>query len=154
MFEFLGFCAAIGLMVWLLRRPKARAVEASHRQSVNRAAQDAVEALTLELLVEYGKLDDAGVAQLVRDELLNRRWADSATMAWATEETVARMRRTLARHLIAAERGRAHGIDVTAESQRAKELPPTVRLKTCKTCGVENRGDARTCRKCLNLFPV
>lgn len=49
----------------------------------------------IELLLEFPNLDDSEVAMLMRDELMNMRTPHREYYAWATPETVGRMRRTI-----------------------------------------------------------
>lgn len=63
----------------------------------------------LELIVEFPQLSDVDIATLMRDELLNMRSRDQRYFAWATPETVGRMRRTLVIEAVRAERD---GVDV------------------------------------------
>ena len=65
----------------------------------DRYAQQWVERRAAELL----GLDDAGAAQAIRDELVTRGVDDPRAYAWATDATVARVRRMA--NLAAAQRG-------------------------------------------------
>ncbi len=68
------------------RQERAARTEEVRQRSERRA---------LELVVEFPGLDDAEIAQLMRDELMNMRSAHHEYYGWATAETVGRMRRTL-----------------------------------------------------------
>lgn len=57
--------------------------------------QQLVERRVLQLMVEFPSMGDADVALLARDEILNLAGDERALLRWATEETVARLRRTL-----------------------------------------------------------
>lgn len=57
--------------------------------------QRAVEARVVALMFEFPTMSDADVATLARDEVLNAAGHEPALLRWATEETVARMRRTI-----------------------------------------------------------
>lgn len=66
----------------------------------DRAACELAEQWALWFLAKYPGLGDEEIAQLMRDELVNRRIATPANWAWATAEVVGRLRRTIVRDLV------------------------------------------------------
>lgn len=67
------------------------------RQKEQRRAdvQTFMERRAVELLVEFPALDDAELAKLLHDELVNNRVTEAEFFRWANDATVGRMRRTL-----------------------------------------------------------
>lgn len=90
--------AAFGWGAW--RGFRAEAADADRRWL------DAVEALCVQRLAEWPDATDEQIAQLVRDDLFNRRAATPAALAYAVPETAGRVRRTVVRDVV---RRRAFG---------------------------------------------
>ncbi len=79
------------------------------------AIQSASEVRAAELLAEFPDIADEGIAQLMRDELVNNRCHDHRYWAWATADTVGRMRRTI----------------LVTIARRKRESPRALRVCSC-----------------------
>jgi hypothetical protein len=76
-----------GIIAWIvvtIRGKRARARD--------EAAQTAVERRCLDLMVQFPKASDEEIAQLIRDDLVNRRVRYVELFKWASAETVGRVR--------------------------------------------------------------
>jgi hypothetical protein len=90
----------IGIFRWIFAEAKA----ASNRSKKNAAVyaermheiQTESEKRALDLIAEFPDINDEGLALMMRDELMNNRIQGQEWYRWATPDTVARMRRTLA----------------------------------------------------------
>lgn len=89
----IGLIAFVGWYVWI--RPR----QDVSREMRNDSAQTWVERRVIEILHEDPNAPDEVIAQLVRDELVNYRIRDPEFFAWASAETVARIKRTAIRHM-------------------------------------------------------
>lgn len=123
----------IGAAVWYFAWHRPR------RHTMNDAAQAWVEGRVLNILQNDPSAPDELVAILVRDEIVNARARDPLLFAWATPETVARIKRTALRIVI--------------DRQRATQLPMSETKATrgqrkCRACGTKNRPSRERCRKC------
>lgn len=108
-----------------------------------RRKQDArtwVERRALQLLAEFPDMEDASIAMLLRDELLNARATDQELYTWATADTVGRMRRTILVHLARQERA-----ELPAERRAVVVL-----ARECPGCQQRIRGDAVRCPNCAH----
>lgn len=101
---------------------------------------------------EMPALNDEQVATLVRDALLNARIHDEVTLSWATSETVARLRRTVAIELARRAHEVAKSIREVPKPKKKKDQPRIVRAKNCPRCDQRVRGDAWKCPRCLNAI--
>jgi hypothetical protein len=111
-------------------------------------AMSSVEERIVALMGEFPNIDDESIAQLVRDELFNARILDKVYLAWATSETVGRVRRTLVVSAIRQERTReekAMRDQQAAELRRIAETTPV----RCQSCGKDSAPRATRCRWCL-----
>lgn len=100
---FLLLALVVGVAWFVMRKRRA---------TTDLIAQDVVERLAVALMVQYPSASDAEIAQLIRDELLNKRKREPLLFKWASVETVGRMRRTIVREVL----------DKRTESDRA--APP------------------------------
>ncbi len=82
--------------------------------------QHVVEHRTWSLMSEFPELPDHDIATLVRDEIINARGDDQALLKWATADTVARLRRTVAVQLVRREREFEAAAPRAAEEQAAR----------------------------------
>jgi hypothetical protein len=77
---------------------------AGHLATVRRRDADYVEGLALARLAEFPHASDAEIAQLVRDDLHNRRLATASMLSFAVPETAGRVRRTVVREAMRSRR--------------------------------------------------
>lgn len=90
-----GIFAFHRLWLWSVRVNEAGAEHVRADAARRELIQDQSEQRALELMGEFPRLGDDEIATIMRDELSNRRCRDQRYYAWATVETVARMRRTV-----------------------------------------------------------
>jgi hypothetical protein len=145
-----------GLVVWwVVSRRRREAATLANIHAVR--SQDAIDSRVIALLHEFPGMTDEQIATLARDELLNARIHDPVALMWASAETVARLRRTIA---LQHHRRAREPLPATAPKAKKRDggvkaiLPPSkvVRAKNCPHCDARIRGDAWRCPKCATYI--
>lgn len=98
---FVVLCGCVVVVVWLVATVAQTARKSlgdgkRAQAAADEDARQAVEALMLDLMVEFPDVGDAGIVQLTHDRLVNHRIQTRAAYEWCTVETAGRMRRGLA----------------------------------------------------------
>lgn len=102
--------------------------------------QAAVERRCWAIMVEFPELSDEEVALLVHDEIVNAMGYATEYLAWATAQTVARLRRTAVISYIRDERARG---------QLQQGVSPEVNQpRACRQCHRTNPSWATECQTC------
>lgn len=105
---FLGFFIVVGVLRALVRAARSSSDLHARQLEEARVGREQRRAMTerraAELMVEFPQFTDANIVQLLRDELISRGSAQPTWLEWATEETVARVRRNVVLTVIRNER--------------------------------------------------
>jgi len=103
-------------------------------------AQKLVEGRILALMAEFPTLADSDVATLTRDEILNAVGEEPALLKWATDGTVARLRRTLMLAALRREQAQALSTEYAVTGGRARLKPDAEKHR--RACRAHDTPDA------------
>jgi hypothetical protein len=97
--EVILLLLVVGVVLWLVFR-RRQTHQARVAEYVENESQAVIEDLALHYMEKYPNLSDAEIAQLLQDDLHNRRVRNQAAFRWASAETVGRVRRTVVRAIL------------------------------------------------------